>query len=453
MSIFKNKLYVLKYLYKNIVIISVYNMNFSQDHEKYLKIWLNFNCVQDNNWIVIYKFDEIVNSPESKCYMIENGIIKQTTHISLNRCDLSHIYFTYMTESILVSLIELYDGRLLLINNTLELCSDETSENGVVSLPKVKNISSNVYVLNIVYDLKLCVSKKLRKLIGIYDKNWLYDNFKESQKKEFLSKINFYDFIHIRDQHEYMRKFRQYIEQSNDRLSLINNYSIQTELLNQLSDYPQVHELVIYQNFQINDFKWLNHFPNLKLINIFNSQQLEQKHFEQIRLYASHLEVVNIHYCTRINLRILIPLFKLDRLAKLAIEDANFWCQLDAYREFISNDEWKLIYCPSLEQLAINSDNLTIDIVDYILCSCPNLKHVIVDSNLMKNISNRAKDGYKEDTIIFCEWGNTNKGIIYHKDIKFTNLRKDMSEPFSESMLQKINKIKTERGEKEQTPL
>jgi hypothetical protein len=264
------------------------------------------------------------------------------------------------------------------------------------------------------------------------------------------------DFIHLRSEDERVKLFDTFAEQSGEMLNLMHMYTMTPALLNRLQIHPRVNQIVLHQNFQIDDFSWFAKFPNLKLLNIFYCHQLEQKHLEQIVQVVPALEVLNIHCCTRINVRILIPIFKLNKLVKLCIDDPQFWCQKGVFELFIFPDEWKQMKCPSLQQVAINSQNLTMDVIDYILLSCPDIKQFIVDDATLKLLLKNVVNGYDtEDIMTFHSWQDPSKGCEVRKKITFKNLMKDNynAEPFSECMLKKIKEIREKRGEKEQTPI
>lgn len=460
---------------------------------KYLKAWLNYNCSQGNNWVVIYKFDEIINHKNRQLLTINGKNIcpVNSDDYQLSSVDLSHIYFTYMTENLLITLIETYNGQLFLIHNTMNLIEppektetpkqeetqsttvelndamiDQCIENrdalvkkvdSIVPLPQLESIESKIYFLSTVTDLRFCLSKKEKTSIGLRDRKWFLGDaqLKKIQKDE-LDHLSYMDFINISSEPRYLTLLNRYIDQSGETLNLTHNYSITPTLLNSIKDNFRVKELIIYQNFQINDFQWLRHFPNIKMINLFYNHQIEQRHFEQIVQILPNLSVFNIHFCSRINLRVLIPILKLQQLEKLAIDDSQFWCQRSVHELFILPQEWKNIDCQTLQKVAINSLNLTLDVIDYLLVACPNITQFTVDENILKHINKDIVSGFEKDNvIIFNAWQNPSKGFQIHKKVSFNNLLKDNynSQLFSESMLKKIKEIRARKGEKEQTAI
>lgn len=463
------------------------------DTTKLMKAWLNYNCSQGNNWVVMYQFDQIVNHHDRQCFrasgknMVELPIDQ---HPILTAQDLRHIYFTYMTDKIIISVFETLRGQLFMVKNQMTISEAPTTDKAPetpqlaeqtieltdeaidqmldnqdikkvdekIPLPQVVSIESKLIQLDQIKSLAFCLSKKEKKQIGIKDTDWLGTTFKKSQRDE-LAKISFMDFIRVDKEDEYVALLNQLIDQvssTTGTLNLTHNYTVTPALLKQVKPNTGIKQVIIYQNFQIDDLEWLEKFPNLKLLNFFYSHQLEQRHFEQLTTVAPHLQVLNIHYCARINVRILIPIFKLRELEKLAIEDQEFWCQKSIHELFITPKEWKSMDSPSIQKIAINSHNLTLDIIDYLLTACPNVTQFTVDEEVMKSVNTNIESGCERDAyIVFNAWQNPQKGFQIHKKVHFKNLMKDNynKQMFSDSMLKKIKEMRAHKGEQEQTPL
>jgi hypothetical protein len=453
--------------------------------EKQVKAWLNYNCSQGNNWITQYKFQEM--STHSKAIYMEI-IGGQLTQKPISNCqigNLSHVYFTYMTDAQVITLIETIDGQLYLISNKMAISetADETdiqepepqpesntihftddmvnnTEESLLKkvetlppLPQLQSIDSKIYRLSDVRDLVKCLHGKELKNIGIRSKLWPKCQLKKAQKDE-LDLISYMDFINVTDEATYVKLFQKYVKQSQSStiLNLTHNYSVTSSILNQVSS-SKITQLIINQNFQIDDFQWLKNFPNLKLLNFWYDHRIEQSHIEQICSILPDLEVLNIHYCCRINIRVLIPILKLKNLQKLAIDDPYFWCQKSVHELFILPLEWKNLDCTSLQKIALNSKNLTMDVADYILTACPNIQQFIVDDDILKMVTKNIITGYKENEVLaFHSWQNPQKGFQINKRVSFKNMFKDNynNKLFSESMLKKIKENREKNGEKEQ---
>jgi hypothetical protein len=468
----------------------------SQVSEKSLKAWLNYNCSQGNNWITLYKFGDIISHTGKHYFEVDTKGVhpKLETECQIKSDDLKHVYFTYMTDDTLITLIETTGSDLYLIKNNLTISEDnnettnqpdahaqveqnppsvveftddmidnyKTNNNDAVkrvddvsTLPQLTSVDSNIYHLSSVKCLIKCMTSKDLKNIGIRQKKWLSCELKKVQKDE-LSGLSYMDFIGLSTNKQYAKLFEKYLEQSGTTLNLTHNYSVTPEILNSLKINKKIDQLIIQQNFQIDDFSWLKNFPNLKMMNFWYDQRIEQKHIEQIATILPDLEVFNLHSCCRVNIRFIIPLLKLKNIEKIAIDDPYFWCQKSIHELFILPDEWKNIYCPSLQKLAINSKNLTLDVLDYILIACPNIQQFLVDEDILTMITRNIIGGHDKDSLItFHSWQQPNKGFQINKKLTFKNMFKDTysSQMFSESMLKKIKENKLKKGEADQLPV
>jgi hypothetical protein len=450
---------------------------------RFLKMYLHDHCTQGNNWIVDYKIDEIAGHPERLCFNISTKGPIATKPFVLTRTNMSHIYFTFMTENRLISLIETFNGDLYLIHNNMQLVEPPEEEvkepatevssidldqlkpedntlvkkvDTILPLPEITHVESSIYHLNTITDLNVCLSKNDRKLIGLNYKEWISRSRLASKKTAKVNGLTFLDFNHLSDEQQIIDQMNLYIDQCGQVLNLTHFYTITASLLKRLRVNTQITQLIMNQNFRIDDFEWLSQFPNLKLLNLFFCHQMEQRHFEQVTNVVPNLQVVNIHCCSRINLRVLIPLLKLHSLEKIAIDDPQFWCQKSPHELFILEDEWKKVDCSTLQKVAINSCNLTCDVIDYLIKACPSIIQFTVDDQILKYVTRNVTSGSDTDHfMIFNSWQNPQKGIkVFHK-IKFDNLLKDMYETamFSDSMMKKIKENRAKKGEAEQTAI
>lgn len=463
--------------------------------DKYLKAWLNFNCTQGNNWIVQYRLSEMISHGNLTYYETSDHghINKHKDECGLKAIDVRHIFFTYMTGDLLITLVETYTGALYLIHNSMNLIEpeeivtpieenksdasvhtvefkddmikgyQEELDNAVIkvndlpALPKLQSITSKIYLLQNIKHILTCLTGGELKHIGIRKKNWSAADLKKIQKDE-IDKLSYLDLIKIDSEKTYLYGLKNYISQVGQILNLTHNYSVTPAILNQLKpkDTIRVKELILNQNFQLDDFSWLKNFPNLRLLNFWYAHRIEQSHIEQIVDILPEIEVINIHYCCRINIRVLIPILKLSNLQKIAIDDAHFWCQKSIHELFILPHEWKNIYCETLEKVAINSTNLTLDVLDYILTSCPKVSQFLVDDNILNMVSRNVIPGNdKGQLMTIHSWQHPNKGFQIHKNITFKNLFKDTysSQLFSESMLKKIKEQREMKNEPEPIPI
>jgi hypothetical protein len=412
-----------------------------------MKIWLNNNCPQSNNWITLYQFDNIIGHKNRKiitgctCATEENGCVKNIDIELVNRKNLRHIYFTYMTDDIIITLVEMSDQSLWLIENRIVCEISEENEN--TQLPKVQTIESKIYHLCKVEDLLKCLTKKDQKLLGIKKKKWfahIHETSKLCAIDMMTTSGSGSGFENAELENE---KLKNYIKQS-PFFNLSHNYCISANELDEIcTKNPEitenVTEILMDQNFQINEFNWLSKFKNTKSLTISNHQGIDNTHIDQIVEKMPQLENIAIRICCRLNLKALIPIFKLSHLKKLVFDDEYFNCQKTQQELFISNDEWKGIHCPTIEKICMNSQNLTLDVIDYMLISCPNVKHLVVNENILTMISKNIVSGFDmSQPLLFSSWRINDKCLKTYRNISFKNMFKNSMDMFSESMLKKI---------------
>jgi hypothetical protein len=474
------------------------------DCDRVKSAWLNYNCAQSNNWITLYKFNEIANHPERRVYETtkdELGIKRVACATlgvpELTIDNLSHIYFTYMTESKLITLVKMCNGEIYLINNSVELI-ENSNENGVVdgvgngsesenqpekpktlefkdemiekgipgtatpltcvglndgtsggmseSLPQMASVASEVTRLCNLGEICQILSAKELKLIGLRRKDFLKSDLKKVQRDE-LSRTCFLDFVGLQDDGDVkyltiLKRFVASASQTNGQLNFTHNYTLRAKYLSMLNmaETKNVTSLSINQNFLIDDYAWLAKFPTVRALSFWYNHRLDLPLVQQICQMMPQLEVINFHGCCCINLRILLPLLKLRNLVKIAVDDPMFWCQKGIHELFILPEEWKTLHSDSLEKIAINSDNLTLDVIDYIIGVCPKLQQFIISDKLLPMISRNATSGYQPNIVSFHSWDSPNKGLQFHRNIRFKGMFKDTynAQMFSESMLRQI---------------
>ena len=230
-------------------------------------------------------------------------------------------------------------------------------------------------------------------------------------------------------------------------LDLSGNYSITSAILSKIPVQPQITQIILNKNHQLENFEWLQNFPNVQLLDFRYMNNLTFEDITYITSVFKNLKVINLHFCGRINLRVLLPILKLNEIEKICIDDENFWCQKGAYELFIKPEEWENIDCLSLKTIAINSMNLTLDVIDYIIKACPSLGTFIMDTEVFNTAIKNVVNGYSSDTIILAPWQSTARGVQLHRKIKFKNMYKDNynTKVFTDSFMKTIEQQEERR--------
>ena len=115
-------------------------------------------------------------------------------------------------------------------------------------------------------------------------------------------------------------------------------------------------------------------------------------------------------------------------------------CQENTFTTVIGPNEWSEMSNTSLELLMINSDNLTLDFISYLLSSFNIVNRFVIAMAVLEKVRNDMHPGYERESITFQTFEDSKIGFKINKSIKFSNLLKDRynDEPFSESMMRVI---------------
>lgn len=209
------------------------------------------------------------------------------------------------------------------------------------------------------------------------------------------------------------------------------------------------YEVLFLQNIQFTNLTWLRHFKKLKCLSFWYCYQLKNKHFELICRLLPDLESLNVHNCYQVNNRILVPTLQMKKLIRLCLDNRVMICQTNVYQGVVTNKEWEVLNNHSIEYLSINSDNLTNDVIDYIIKACHGLKKFLVNTLILKRLKPEIVEGYSQEKITFQSNEDIKLGFKAMRDIKIKNLLKDKYEPnFSESMEKLIEQMEEEEDKR-----
>lgn len=425
--------------------------------------WLNCNGTQLNNWVVINNYDEIFNHIgrqffKSTCM----DVVKDDRVLKVE--DMGHIYATFMSSELLISIIRTKGkhGQLYLIRNQVsiaeaeaELTVAETTNNeteneiklvdDIPQFPEIKSIESKLYLLNSLRDVVSILSRKDRKSIGIIKNQYLICKNKKDDVEHHRNIISLAE-VEPDNVDEYIATYNK-IYAGKDTINLAHNYSITSNILNQFPINNGINQIILNKNHQLHDFTWFTRFPRVCLLNCYYMNSLTYDNIVYICKTYPYLNYINFYNCCRLNIRILKPLLHMTYIEKIVIEDENFWCQKGPSELFISHDEWEGLDCVSLKSLVINSTNMTVDVVDYILKSCTKLESLVVDESVFANVQEKASNGYENERIVFVPFQNQKKGLQYHRNVRFSGMYKDNynTKVFTDSFMDGIKKRELQR--------
>lgn len=456
-----------------------------------VKYWLVKNSTRSNCWIVYTQIDNMLSHPGRTCCNIKGNMISPD-EITISKNTLKYVYSVYMTEKILIALVEAYDGSVYIIKNRNRLAKvkqeeenekvskeggneankggDEIKENsGVdgeddgkddgedgeedgVKEVDIRNIDATQIepIKSMIIKAPNLVSainglpKSIRHLIRVTKTHKMSLNKMELERLNEVLAIDFMDCIGNTEAMTAL--WNKYLKQCVQRdanlkracvVDLSGNFNITPEVL--ASGDPQwmskIREVVVYQNSQLVTWNWLKAFTNLRVLSFWQIFQINNEHITDVCKICPVLESVSIHDCMQINNRALLPMLLKPSITKICLDNRVMICQTNTHQGVITNKEWNSVINTNLEYLFINSDNLTNDVIDNVIGSCSHLKKFLMNTLVLKRLKENLIEGTDKTEITFQSSDDLKLGFKARRDIKIKNLLRDRyEEPFSESM-------------------
>jgi len=148
----------------------------------------------------------------------------------------------------------------------------------------------------------------------------------------------------------------------------------------------------------------------------------------------------------------LFTFLQMKHLSKICLDNKRMICQDNPYQGVISNKEWEVLPTNhQLEHLFLNSDNLTNDVIDYILSNCLGLKKFFMNTLVLKRLKENLVEGSDVATVVFQSTDNPRLGFKARRDFKIKKLLKnEHEEPFSDSMIQVMENLRNDEVKTEQ---
>ncbi len=367
---------------------------------------------------------------------IDDHLKSEANKRELNFGKLSYVYSVKMDENCFSALISDDSCKYYVIDNVLKdkcecdsKCECEESE----SEPK-----STIYVIDTLESVYNYIPKNLRIKLGLIKHTKI--KLKPIDVKALKSTISV-DFIGRSDSEQQLL-WKKFVEQSMDILDLSGLLMLENRNMKLDKQYPAIKTIIIYQNNNITKFDWLSHFPNVNTFSIWYSNTVSDDNVSIITQLCPKLESLEFHSCFNVSARSLISICKLSFINKLMFDNPRMRCQENTFSTVIGPKEWSEIENSSLELLMINSDNLTLDFISYIVSSFKVVNRFVIALAVLDKVRKDMHPGYEKANIIFQAFEDTEIGFKINRDIKFTNLLKDKynDEPFSKSMLEVIKR-------------
>ena len=247
---------------------------------------------------------------------------------------------------------------------------------------------------------------------------------------------------------EQVKLFRKYAARDEHRLDLSGLHLLEPSVMLEAGGMGAAFhhkEIVLFQNIKVIDFEWLQYFPNCNLMSVWYSNDLEDEHVQSLATHGKALDTVEFHYCQGLTGRVLMPLSTLPVLDKLIINYNQCVLQESLHETVITEEEWKSMENNTLSLLLLNSHNLTLDFIDYVLRSFTTMTRFVMDEKVLQKLEKNSADGLKdkEEPITFCSVQDIKTGFKRYRDVHVYDLVKNKGAcTISDSMM---NVIKQQR--------
>lgn len=382
-----------------------------------IKRWMYFNCSRYHNWVIYQNLDAI----------LKDSIYTPSTAPKIeSRDDLTYIHSTHFTTDHLTAILETTHGFYVLDNHkTPEKVESRVSYCSYDDLPTlIKNMTN-----------------KLRETLNI--KKLHSQKLTQNQRTRSLLPYDFHPQQSIQQQIELLNKYQS----EKSHLDLSDVTGLTTSTLKEWNPSHMIRELTLNSCYQIREFEWLQTtwVQNIKKLTLINMTHITNASLEYLTHNLSQLEELYVFSCPQVNIKCLLTTLNIDRLQVLCLNDPNMACQPNEYSGLITETEWGKFRNRSLKKLLINSNNISVDIIDYLRKSLKGLTTLILNPVKYKyfkeSLINQGTSSSREITVASTE----NKAVKLKSDFVLKNLLKHRYQaPFSKSMLKVMERIRAE---------
>ena len=205
--------------------------------------------------------------------------------------------------------------------------------------------------------------------------------------------------------------------------------------------------MVLSQNLGFRNLAFYKLCTGLEITSLWYMPHLKDDMLAPLTQLGS-LNTVEFHHCPALTGRALLTLASISTLKRLIFNEANMAIQLHGSATVISEEEWRTLRNVSLEILLLDSDNLTLDFIHYVLQSFPRLQHFLMGAHILGKLERDSRGGRETDVVTFHMATDHKQAFSRHRDVYIRNLLKDQCGPmFSNSMLQKIKERSPDKGD------
>lgn len=381
-----------------------------------LQYWITQNCPRGYCWIVADKIGEMTSHANTEIYYNNAKISVDDPLFAINSENLEYVYFTYMNNKTLITLVQ-DSSKYYLIRNTQ---TDELTK-------------SKICITDTLSESLKLLTKDEKTLLNI--KN---PKLKSTELNNLNGVVNI-DFINKTDEQQ-VELWNKFLVSRKDTLDLSGFLLLKPEVISAGTCNNSIKTIILFQNSYLTDFSWGLKMPNVTTISIWFSNHLTDADVEQISKNFPQLTEIEFHHCYQVTGKILKPLSQLESLSKIVIDSPITSCQENTYTTVLSVEEWQQIDNHTVKTILLNSDNLTNDFTYYLLRSFKSIDRLVVSDHVLSKLETETQTGYNNDSVVFQSFQRKDRQFTRNREVKFKNLlfNKIRQQPYSESMLKII---------------
>jgi hypothetical protein len=390
------------------------------------RYWITQNCPRQNCWIVMARLGEMISHPGTTVYGPDGG----EQELKLKHDNLKYVYFAHFDKNRVTTLVQDTEAYYLIDNEQLEDSKEATVKSVIHCGTNLAKILEHV-------------TGARKKAIGLKSRDKAKLTARQVQA---LRGVTYIDFINMPKAAQMTLWERYIFEHRDGRLDLSGFTMLEPDILQ--SKPMSYRELVLYQNNLINSFSWLGCIKGLKTLSIWFNNSIQDTDIAAIAEAVPMLEVFEVHSCMSLTGRALLPLSQMRMLNKLVINNTGCRWQEKSYETVIRDQEWEAIDNTNLQVLLIDSYNLTLDVIAFILRAFKALQNFIMCPEMLEKLDKNSAPGYLDEKVTFHSAENLQQCFSRRRDIRvFDLVRNKCGNTFSDSMLKKIRELDPSKGD------
>lgn len=410
--------------------------------EREYKYWLTRNCPRQFCWVVAARLGEMISHKDTRFFDDKGQSIDS---IALTHESLQYIYFAIVDNDKLLTLVEDPSGYYIIENSrTVTEKEEQSATDGTTEDDEIL-INSEIRYSRTLDGILSTMSRGKQKQLGIKrnDKCKL-----RSAEVTALKGIVHIDFIN-KSPDEKQGLWNKYVKSCDKTLDLSGFHTLDINVLRKSPvKNERVTSIILYQNIHIYELDWLDHFPNLELISAWFINMMQDCHLDALVYSARKLQTFELHHCYQITGRALLHLSRLPLLSKIIIDNDQLPCQDNPFRTIILREEWESMDNRSVEFIMLNSNNLTLDYINFTLGAFKVLRKFVMNDIILDKLYKNTYSGEEKEKVVFQSVSDGKRGFGRFRDVKVYGLLCSQVDDnvFSDSMLERIKSQNPEKA-------